>query len=260
MKILLPLALVIIPLTGFTFQEPGVSAFRELEVDYTHYENEALSLGSTDEKGIQAITPLRAAKLYTKNLNQKGIGWKSMPDMQMRFEEIRDQRFLTTSDEPNVLRRISWLYPKDGCYTRAALFNREAFRKYIPIPNKVFAFGNLRVKTPYSSKGVVGWWYHVAPLVQVGHAKYVLDPSIESKKPLPLEDWLRRMGTPEKIKVAICGSGTYSPSDACNKDTDGIEARAENAAKHYLELEEQELKHLGRSLTTDLGESPPWKL
>lgn len=236
----------------------SVEAYRPVNVDYTVYERRVLETQSTDEKFMR-VTPIGSARLYNEETLPKAIAWKSIADMQERFEKIRDERFLTMADEPDFPRRISWLYPKDGCFARASLFNRNAFRLFIPVPNKVFAFGNLRVKTPNSSRGVVGWWYHVAPIVQVGAEKYVLDPAIEPERPLLLREWIERMGNPKRIKVSICGSGAYSPGDNCHKESDGMELRAERTQKHYLALEERELKRMGRNPEAELGDAPPWQ-
>lgn len=256
MKIVLFLSLLL-PFQSFSFYLPSESAYRNLKIDYSVYEKRVLDYHS--EK-FSAPSAIRSARLFKETeLTQNVTSWKSLKEMQHRFELIRDARFLTTSDDPEFLRRISWLYPKDGCWTRAALFNRNSFRLFIPIPNKIFAFGNLRVKTPNSPRGVVGWWYHVAPIVQVADTKYVLDPSIEAERPLTLLEWLSKMGNPKKIKVAICGSGTYSPGDNCMKETDGMEKRAEQTQKHYLQLEERELRRMGRDPEVELGETPPWE-
>lgn len=249
-------------LSLFTFSanalvETGnLSAYRPLHIDYSQYEQRALRDEGTQK--FLGTSALRTARKYTEVMLPEATPWSSVEVMQERFEKIRDSRFMTLSREPDFPRRISWLYPKDGCFARAALFNRNAFQMFIPIPKKVFAFGNLRVKTSNARRGVVGWWYHVAPIVQVGETKYVLDPSIDHEKPLPLKDWLARMGKPERIKVAICNTGTYSPGSDCNKKTDGMELRALNTQKHYLQLEEQELRRMGRNAEDELGENPPW--
>lgn len=243
MKSLLVLALSLASLHSLA-TEQNVSAYRNLRTDYSVYERRILT--QTQDEKFLGTTPLRIARVYSVETLPDPTAWKSMKDLQERFEDIRDERFLTLPGDEDSPRRISWLYPKDGCFTRAALANRLAFRKFIPIPNKVFAFGNLRVKTPYSIRGVVGWWYHVAPIVRVGEKKFVLDPSIEFSRPLELEEWLDRMGDVKRIKVAICGSGTYSPGDSCDKETDGMESRAEQVQKYYLSLEEKELSRLGK--------------
>lgn len=260
MKIAL-LLLTIIPLKAFALDavEKNVSAYRHLKTDFSFYEKRVLR-GKREFHLLRGPSAIRSARIYSDSTHTaKVVSWKSHLDMQERFESIRDERFLITSDDPDFPRRISWLYPKDGCFARAALFNRNAFRMFIPVPNKVFAFGNLRVETNNSPQGVVGWWYHVAPIVQVGNEKFVLDPAIDHEKPLSLKEWLSRMGDPAKIKVAICGSGTYSPGDSCQKETDGMELRAEITQKHYLELEERELRRMGRDPEVELGDTPPWE-
>lgn len=249
------LALPLFSLSAFALDE-NVSAYRNLKTDYAVYEQRALQ--KDFDLKILRTTPLNMARLYSEESLPTPIAWRSVEDLQERFEAIRDERFIKLPGEEDFPRRISWLYPKDGCFARAALFNRAAFRKFIPIPNKVFAFGNLKVKTPYAVRGVVGWWYHVAPIVRVGDTKYVLDPSIEATRPLTLKEWLERMGDPKRIKVSICGTGTYSPGDDCDKKTDGLELRAERTERHYLSLEERELKRLGKETISTLGDGPPW--
>jgi hypothetical protein len=238
-------------------QAEMIEAYRSPNVDFTRYEKRALK-NKSNEKDLR-ITPLGSSRIFEGATLPKVTNWKSLALMQERFETIRDERFLTLSSNLDFPRRISWLYPKDGCFARASLFNRNAFRLYIPIPNKVFAFGNLRVKTENSSRGVVSWWYHVAPIVEVENEKYVLDPAIEPEHPLPVNDWIKRMGNPKKIKVSICGTGTYSPGDNCLKETDGLELRAESTQKKYLALEERELERMGRNPDIELGEVPPWE-
>lgn len=217
-----------------------VSAYRPFNKDYSHYEKKF-------QTKMLKRTPLNTATLYNEDKLPKATTWGSKELMQERFEAIRDEKFLVWKKNPETLRRSSWLYPDDGCFARAALAMRNIFRWYAPMAKKVFAFGNLRVKTKNSPRGAVGWWYHVAPIVEVDKVKYVLDPAIDSKAPLTLKEWLDKMGKPEKIKVSICASGAYSPSDNCNRETDGIEARAERAQQHYLNLEYKRLVKMGRT-------------
>lgn len=248
---------LVLLLTGIAHAEEMFSAHRPLDRDYREFEQKVNQ--ENDENGFVRVSPLNSSRHYNEENLPRATAWKSVEDMQARFEQLRDERFLTTPTEPEFPRRISWLYPADGCWTRASLFNRNAFRLFVPVPKKVFAFGNLRVKTSNSFSGVVGWWYHVAPIVEVNNVKYVLDPSIESERPLLLNEWLERMGNPKKIKVAICNSGTYQPGDSCDRETDGVEVTAEKHQKHYLSLEKQQLKKLGRNVEAELGDAPPWK-
>jgi hypothetical protein len=51
----------------------------------------------------------------------------SYADLENQFHMIRDTRYLQTS-EPSFPRRLTWLYPDDGCYARAELAAVHAFR------------------------------------------------------------------------------------------------------------------------------------
>lgn len=247
--------LVLIAPLSIIASEAFPTAHRKENIDYNVYLKRALRSRVITEKSLSG-SPLSQAKLYGTEKLPKATGWKSLSAMQERFVQTRDARFIEASG--GELRRISWMYPDDGCFARAGLFVRNMFHKYAPLPNKVFVFGNLRLNTNFSPRGRVGWWYHTAPIVEVKGQKYVLDPSIEISRPLLLEDWLKRMGDPAKMKVAICGSGTYSPSDTCAKESDGLETRAYNSQLYYLSLEEQRVKSLNLNVTDVLGDNPPW--
>lgn len=233
-----------------------MSAYRDENVDYTVYEQRVLRLLSKEKRLWQ--TPLGSARAFHKEGLPDVIEWRSAADMQERFEKARDLRFMETSRHPNFQRRISWMYPIDGCYSRAALFSRNFFRQFVPIPDKIFAFGNLRVKTPNHVRGYASWWYHVASIVEVDGEKYVMDPAVEPLKPLTLNEWLTRMGKPEKIKISVCKSGSTYPGADCGDETDGMELWAERDQKYFLDLEWNLLRKLGRNPELELGEHPPW--
>lgn len=239
---------------GNAFGYDPDSAVRDLETDYTVYEKRA-SEELIQNRAFASRSALRSATLYNPEKLPMPMAWKDEALLQERFELIRDKRFLKRN---NVLRRSSWLYPDDGCYARAALAVKNLFSAFAPLPNKVFAFGNLRVKTSNSTRGRVGWWYHVAPIVSVNGVRFVLDPAIEPSRPLELSEWLSRMGTPEKIKVSICGSGTYTPGTSCARESNGIERQAERTQLRFLDLEWKRLGSLGRNREEELGEEPPW--
>ncbi len=234
------------------------SAYRNPNIPYEFYEKRAYRYlnrnSGPNNKFVIKNTPLNKAKKFTEVDLPDITRWKSTL-LQTRFEKLRDTRFISINGEE---RRPSWIYPDDGCYARAAMVSRNVFRWFYPQTKKVFAFGSLRVKTPNSPRGKVSWWYHVAPIVQVEDKKYVLDPAIEPSRPLELSEWISRMGRPEKIKVSICASGTYSPGDHCEKKTDGLELRAEKAQKAYLLKEEARIRKLGRQVEAELGDAPPW--
>lgn len=258
MKIKILLVITVISSTFNAWADSDhFSAYREPDTDFSHYIQDE---GDEIQNRALTETPLRTAKKFIpENELPKATSWANKELLQERFEKLRDMRFLDWKKREGFPRRLSWMFPDDGCFARAALVNRNAFREYIPIPKKVFAFGNLRVETDNSPRGVVTWWYHVAPIVEVDSVKYVLDPALEPSRPLKLQEWVELMGTPEKMKVSICDSGTYFPRDNCNKESDGMELRAEKAQAYYLNLEWKRLERLGRDAEIELGEAPPWK-
>jgi hypothetical protein len=206
-------------------------------------------------------TPVDEAKSYGQNKATlpAATAWADEKLMKTAFESFRDYRFLERDSKPGFLRRVSWLYPDDGCFARASLAIVNLNQWKYAVPKKIFVFGNLEVKTVNSPWGSVSWWYHVAPLVEVNGEKYVLDPAIEPKNPLRLEDWLARMSpTPDSLEVAVCGSGSYTPYDACYKDTDGVESMALSDEGYFLDAEWARLVELGRDPEKELGDLPPW--
>lgn len=89
--------------------------------------------------------------------------------------------------------QIPFRYPEDGCYARAHEMARLLEEKGVE-SEKIFLFGNLRVETRFAPEGVVTWWYHVAPVVQVqdevgGAGRVVIDPSVSSSA-LQVSEWI----------------------------------------------------------------------
>jgi hypothetical protein len=246
---------------AFAQADARTSAYRAPGSDYRGYKTVATILGI--QGGLQTqdrVTPMQAARMGTASL-PKATEWENETVMGQRFDYLRDLRFMTVPAKPNFLRRSSWMYPDDGCFARAALAVRNLLRwsAVIAAPKKVFAFGNLTVKTANAPNGSVSWWYHVAPLVEISGQKYVLDPALEPNKPLKLEDWLALMSDqPQDLEVSVCESGSYTPGDDCTAVSDGVEAGAEQDQVYYLDQEWQRLLELQRQPEQELGDFPPW--
>ncbi len=184
------------------------------------------------------------------------------------FESIRDERFLySTSGSAPTPRRISWLYPDDGCYTRSALVSRLIGDWKQAKPAKIFVFGNLQVFTKNAAAGSVRWWYHVSSAVYIeepgtGKREYfVLDPAISPKFPLRLNDWFGQMNPNiQTLKAAFCEPNTYVPSQQCRGDVGNWDGEAAGLQQSmFLPAEERRLRELGRDPVQELGENPPWK-
>ncbi|HXH31392.1 MAG TPA: protein-glutamine glutaminase family protein [Bacteriovoracaceae bacterium] len=235
--------------------------YRDPDTPYTEYKLRALS-SSPAGQVRRYETPLSAASYYSSNDESDlpdAKEWKTHSHLSRRFKQLRDTRFLDWEVDAGLQRRISWLYPNDGCYARAAMVMRLATKKAIPLPGKVFVFGDLKVLSRNSPWGPVTWWYHVAPVVEVKNVKYVIDPAIEPSRALKLKEWLARMGTPEKMEVAICDSGAYVPSSNCESVSNGREEQAHGAQQSFLDMEWERIVELGRDPQRELGSRPPWK-
>jgi hypothetical protein len=177
------------------------------------------------------------------------------------FAQTRDWRFLPDPDVAGARRRLSWMYPDDGCFMRAEyvtrLLNQQAHRPWV---NKLFVFGNLEVDTANAPRGKVNWWFHVVAATGFAGHIVVFDPAIDPSSPLLMETWLSRVTKdPASLSVSLCRSGTYLPNDAC----DSVELRLtgpelSSTAQSYLHAERARLLELGRDPVRELADSPPW--
>lgn len=234
-------------------QALAMSPARDPRVPFEVYEAEA----QLDSEKIWGSSAMNKAIRYEKRAElARPVRW-TPEQLDTAFKMIRDDRFLTWQRRADFPRRASWLYPADGCYIRAGLANQYLDRKQIPAASKIFAFGDLLVETPYYTTGRASWWYHVAQVVDVNGVNMVLDPAVESQRALTMEEWLARMGDPKKMKVAICGIGTYLPKSRC-KDS-AIFGIAPELLNKTLDQEWDNLADLKFDPDTLLGEAPPWK-
>lgn len=188
---------------------------------------------------------------------------RSADEIQKMFEDIRNVRFLEDPLEQNFSRRITWLYPMDGCFARAEWVAHLLKKKDPTLQfGRVFIFGNLKVKTKNSSSGSVTWWYHVAVVVRHQDKAFVFDPSLDVSRPLELADWVKlQVPNPSKdATLSVCSSTSYSPaSDCASPDEDLLsDNEASEEIADYLTLERKNLKKLGRDPQVELGENPPW--
>lgn len=175
------------------------------------------------------------------------------------FREARDTRFLRDPQWSGFRRRVSWLYPDDGCFARATMSGRLLGAQAYPRPSKLFVFGNLTVRTRNALGGSVSWWFHVTSLVRIGGQAYVLDPALFPERPLSIGEWARLMsGRPGSLKFSICAPGAYTPDDACLSPSSAAEQAAASDQSRFLVAERARLTQLGRDPQEELGDSPPW--
>lgn len=239
---------------------------------------------------IQAAIERTKAKGHLLSQSEKGTGtgpvvwakstferatWNRVPaisenDLQPSFEMVREEKMFTDMNQRQ--RRATWLYPDDGCFVRATVAD-DLMTKLLPssAPTaKIFAFGNLSVRTANSPYGEVQWWYHVASISKVTKAVpggapqdefYVFDPAMNPKAPMPVKSWLAAMND-SSIEIAICAGGAYDPDSLCEAgdvaSRQNSLSRAFREAGQFLSNEWARLEELGRNPHLELGANPPW--
>lgn len=236
-------------LTLFTFFSvsgfAGLSPQRSPGLDYTDY------LAS-----IADLNPQISSERSSLPLSEV-TQWNSMEELQSFFEKSRDERFL--APESAFQRRISWLYPDDGCYARAALVTKKAQEALLPLPHRVFLYGNLSVRTENAPYHLVRWWYHTAPIVQVDGNHYVLDAAINPYKPMLLADWVAAQISPHASHdLRICNPYTYDPRSSCIYADQDPANKAQVDIQEFLKAEWRRQIELQREPEKVLGEEPPW--
>lgn len=215
-------------------------------------------------EGIFGSTAYLSRTQKIANLDsQKVSTLQSLDELQSVFESYRDLRYLADPESPGFLRRLSWMYPDDGCFARAELFGFLAEQDHLPPISKIFVFGDLNAMTPNHPEGFVNWWYHVAPLYRVGEELYVLDPSVEPSRPLTRAEWGTRVGDKggengTSLEWAICAAHTFDPSSECQFPNAHSEEAAKNWIGSYLRSERYRMQQLGRNVDDVLGDNPPW--
>lgn len=209
-----------------------------------------------------------------KTLLNSVVAWPDYKTIKENFEKIRDIRYFNDPEYSDFQRRISWLYPDDGCWTRATAVIRDLFGPFnninnnSPRPSKVFAFGNLCANTSNSPDGKVQWWYHTAPIVRDAETNqtYVLDPSINPYTPITMEKWAEEIASNSKACAGsastleifnICNGYGTGPYDNCQTIYPS-ETKSMLMQSGYQSDERYRQEQLGRDANAVLGDTPPW--
>ncbi len=187
--------------------------------------------------------------------------FSSLEELEAAFKWSRDERFMTDPSFEHFMRRISWLYPDDGCFARAQVA-QKIIREHVPESDlgKVFIFGSLQVETKNSPEGRVSWWFHVVPASRIGDQIWILDAAIDPSKILKLEEWIAHM-VPEgdtDFTVNFCKNESYGPGSSCLTPRTMDLEDALNEQSFYLREERNRLIEMNRNADEELGLSPPW--
>jgi hypothetical protein len=199
-------------------------------------------------------------------------------DILAHFATSRDARYMEMSNVPDFPRRISWMYPDDGCFARADQVDVRVAQAGKTRPYKLFVFGRasefeplLRFYTDNAPTGVVKWTYHVAPVVRnSANEVVVLDAALSPCRPLPWKEWLELMvddlgifadigGLDSEKGLTLADSFAYDPYSVPYGEP-SHEAQSRTYVEGYLlwmEWSRQEYQ-MGRDPYVVLGASPPW--
>lgn len=215
-------------------------------------ERRALGLESTEDSAVASAAPLGALDVAAVP------AWESLAAVHEAFAAMRDRRFLESPERPDFPRRISWLYPDDGCFARAAMAREQIAHQGQSVA-KLFIFGDLALATANAPGGSVHWAWHVVPVVRVEGELYVLDPATEPEAPLTVRDWAHRLLPDlEAASFALCSPYAYDAFGPCRTATKASERLAAADQSALLRDEWRRLEELGRDPTAELGDLPPW--
>jgi len=244
-----------------------ISHYRDPNRDWREYERDRLRALSLRVGAASALT-VEQSKVRPANANFSNVPYWTDAEIKTLFRALRDERALASTDEPWFPRRISWMYPEDGCWTRAEVFAGMANNRGFQKPYRLYSFGNLRVTSPnedpLDGDNVVTWGWHVVPLVRSADTgmPYALDPAIEPTRPLPWQEWLlRQVSSLNDVWVVVADHNAYSPSSPVTGGPDRYQDGVNHQQGHWLWKEMvRQRDELGYDPNVVLADYPPWRL
>lgn len=184
---------------------------------------------------------------------------KSEEDLVFSFKSLRDARFFKSPTNSNFLRRLTWLYPDDGCFVRADWMDRLLEKWGEQGGAKVFAFGDLRAKTENSPSGEVRWWYHVAITYKKNDRIFVLDPALEPHRPLLFDEWVEKISVdPSEVSFSVCHRKASGPFSNCLKPQARPDYDLEKFQSELMIREWDRVLQMRKVPEKILGDEPPW--
>lgn len=261
MKLLIGLIIFVWSLQGYSLN----SAVRQPDLGFEYYWSKAKVEFEVQQKSNVGINVGEAKSVMDKAIpvaefKNEMVALTKSADSEVNelFQFLRDKRDFV--DDADFKRRITWLYPDDGCYARSALMQSMLNNKIKESWNQVFVFGNLDLKTEFHPNGFVTWWYHVAPIVRTPSGVFVFDPGVNPEAPTPFLEWLKKINAGNDATVAICSSQAYVPGSYCHNEVVDHSAEAQQEARRvFFANEWNRLEDLGLLPQEMLGDNPPWK-
>lgn len=240
-------------LSTAAFAQVGISSVRLTGEDHVQAAvrlNNSTSMYTTPQRVSKPLSGLDLTQI-------PDVG--SYPDLENQFKYIRDIRIIEDTRKSSM-RRLTWLYPDDGCFARAEMAARLLMEKNFVTPKKVFVFGNLRAPTKNAPGGFVEWWYHVAVIYRIDKTAYVFDPAINPARPTTLNEWNAAIGGTNngRVQYAICDHATFDPNQDCMQPRQIETEEAISEQRMFLYPEWERLLQLRRNPEQELGDFPPW--
>jgi len=219
-----------------------------------------------------------AASVFDSRTTVAGANFANVPtwsdaDIVAQFAATRDTRYMIASDQPGFQRRISWMYPDDGCFSRAEQVDVRVAQAGKTRPAKLFVFGSygsgatLQVYTTNNPNGSVNWQYHVVPVVKNSAGEpIVFDAALSPCRPLPWKEWLLLMASDLSFfdnlgannGVTVADSNAYYPFSLVTGEPSHASQSLSDQTNSFLPNERSRATELGRDPNVVLGSTPPW--
>jgi hypothetical protein len=123
-------------------------------------------------------------------------------------------------DEISNSSQIEFNFPQGGCQQRSHVMSMILSKKFNIEHSKIWLFSPAALyhndtttlfiedKNKISPENIIRWNYHTAPIVKVTNKsgmeqRFVIDPSLNRKEPLLLENWLKNIGNSQYCKYTF---------------------------------------------------------
>ena len=241
------------------------------EVDYKTYWDtcNARAAAKRARSAVAAAGPtIRESQTRSSLINWSAVPTWSDADILAQYPMQRDVRYMTGTNNPGFSRRISWMYPDDGCFSRAEQFNVRVAAAGKARPYKLFAFGNwLRINTIHKAGGVQEWAWHVVPVVKRTTGEpIVFDAALSPCRPLNWKKWLALMANDVTLfdtansgfAVSLADPNGYFPESLAQGEPSHSADSLNDQQTRFLNYEWDRQVSLGRDPNVIFAASPPW--
>lgn len=136
-----------------------------------------------------------------------------------KYDDLKIQEIF---NELSYNSNIEFNYPQGGCQHRAHIMSMLLENKLNIEHSKVWLFAPIDLefdkketlfiedKNQFTNDSNIKWNYHVAPiLINSTNDTLVIDPSLDRKKPIKIQEWLNKIGNSEISKYTFINPQNY---------------------------------------------------